>query len=451
MRMEEITDVARLQRINKVLMDRVESDINHHGNSFSLFQTALNLEGQVKRRTAELSSTLTRLEKINQELAAAKEEAEEANQSKTRFLAAASHDLMQPLNAALLSLSLLEDQQRTDEGQRLVEQMHRSLTSIEELLRTLLEISKFDAGAVKTRISEVSLDQMIGSLEESFRPFADLKRLKFRVVSRALTVRTDKTMIRRILQNLISNALRYTISGGVLVGVRERAEGIVIDVYDTGCGIAAGDIESIFEEFHRGNNPDNTEAGLGLGLSIVRRMVDALGYELTVSSRPGKGTRFRLALPQQASRRVSPPEKCMLELPEGKAPLAGQVVLLIENDPAVARAMTSLMRSWSLKVSTVTGLDETMRLVLDKKVVPDLIIADQHLDNDELGTSAVAAIRAFSKQRIPAIIVSADPCTELEVIVGQMKMEMLPKPVKPAQLRALMSHLLNRSRFDRTS
>ncbi|MCP1200824.1 ATP-binding protein [Notoacmeibacter sp. MSK16QG-6] len=442
MRIEEIEDVEQLRRINRVLMNRVESDTNHHGNSFSLFQTALNLEAQVRRRTDELSTTLGRLEKSNHELASAKEAAEEANRSKTRFLAAASHDLMQPLNASLLSLSLLEDEQTTEEGRRLVEQMHRSMTSIEELLRTLLEISKFDAGAVKPSLSDLSLDQLLRSLEETFQPFAELKKLKLTVRCQPLNIRSDKTMIRRILQNLISNALRYTTHGGVLVGVRDRSDGIVIDIYDTGCGIDPSDIDRIFEEFQRGRRLTYAEQGLGLGLSIVRRMVDALGYRLAVSSKPGKGTRFRLTLPLTAMGAIgslpSTPSTRQIE----STSIEGRTILLIENDPAVSKAMASLLRSWQLDVIAVSSLDETMRLVLDRKTVPDLIIADQNLDDGDLGTSAVAAIRALTKRRIPALIVSANASRELEYLADQMKMEMMQKPVKPAQLRALMSHML---------
>ena len=236
----------------------------------------------------------------NIDLLAAKEAAEQANISKTRFLAAASHDVLQPLNAAHLSVSALSDLQTSDEGIRLVGQVERSLTTISNLLETLLDISKLDAKVITPEITDVALDALFASIKSDFQPLADQKGLKFKFRKSGAIVRSDRTMLRRILQNIVSNAMRYTQRGGVLVGVRCRGNMVSIEVADTGCGIAGDQREAIFEEFHRGPNTSTNDisgAGLGLGLSIVRRMTSTLAHPISFSSVVGRGTIFRVAVP----------------------------------------------------------------------------------------------------------------------------------------------------------
>ena len=278
MPIRQIDDVEKLKKINQALISRVERSMDQQGNAFSLFQTAINLENRVRSRTDELRSTLRRLEVSNLDLAAAKENAEQANLSKTRFLAAASHDILQPLNAAHLSVSALAEIQTSEEGHKLVRQVERSLETMDELIHTLLDISKLDAGVIEPEVTDVSLEQLFISLRSDFHPLAELKGLKLRFHADNAMVRSDRTLLRRILQNIVSNAVRYTRSGGVLVGVRRRAGMIRIQVADTGCGIPENQREAVFEEFHRGTVPPDTDysGGLGLGLSIVRRMSNAL-------------------------------------------------------------------------------------------------------------------------------------------------------------------------------
>ncbi|TKD29382.1 MAG: hybrid sensor histidine kinase/response regulator, partial [Mesorhizobium sp.] len=224
MPLRNINDLERLKKINAALVSRVERSMDQQGNAFSLFQTAISLENRVRTRTEELHSTLRRLEQSNIDLSAAKENAELANLSKTRFLAAASHDVLQPLNAAHLSVSALAEVQTSDEGKKLVRQVERSLETMEDLLRTLLDISKLDAGVVQPDIGDVSLEMLFSSLRSDFLPVAEMKglTLKFRPVN--AVVHSDRTLLRRILQNILSNALRYTRSGGVLVGTRHRGD-----------------------------------------------------------------------------------------------------------------------------------------------------------------------------------------------------------------------------------
>lgn len=446
MPLRDIDDVDRLKKINAALVSRVERSMDQQGNAFSLFQTAISLENRVRIRTEELHSTLRRLEQSNIDLSAAKENAELANLSKTRFLAAASHDVLQPLNAAHLSVSALAEVQTSDEGKKLVRQVERSLETMEDLLRTLLDISKLDAGVVLPDIGDVNLETLFSSLRSDFKPVAKLKglTLKFRPVS--AVVRSDRTLLRRILQNILSNALRYTRSGGVLVGTRHRGDTIRIDVADTGCGIPDDQREAVFEEFHRGSTfPADTGisgGGLGLGLAIVRRMAAALGHPVTFSSKVGRGTIFHIDVPvgigASADAIASLAE---MERPRGYG-LFGTKVLLVENDADVLQAMTFLLERWQCLVRAATSTEDALSLLGDTDWVPDIVIADQHLDDGDLGTATIAEVRDYLGRAVPALIVTADASEAVAKAARAAGIELMRKPLKPAQLRALLAHLL---------
>jgi signal transduction histidine kinase len=445
MLMDEITDIQRLRKINAALISRVERAMDQQGNAFSLFQTAINLESRVRNRTEELRSTLRRLEESNIDLFAAKEAAELANLSKTRFLAAASHDVLQPLNAAHLSVSALSDLQNTEEGRRLVGQVERSLTTIGNLLQTLLDISKLDAGVVMPEVAEIPLDQLFSSIKSDFLPIAEQKGLKFRFRASNSVVRSDQTMLRRLLQNIVSNAVRYTRSGGVLVGARRRAGIIRIEVADTGCGIPHEHRDAVFEEFHRGPGAvesDVSGAGLGLGLSIVRRMADALGHRIGFSSVVGRGTVFWLEVPAAATR----PPPVVETTAESKRPrgygLFGTKVLLIENDLGVLEAMMALLARWQCVVRPATSSEEALHTLGDTDWVPDVIIADQHLEGGDLGTQTIAYARNYLARNVPALVITGDGSPALAQMARASGIELMRKPVKPAQLRALLAHLL---------
>ena len=439
--MREIDDIERLKRINAALMSRVERAMDQQGNAFSLFQTAINLESRVRQHTEDLRGALRRLEQSNIDLASAKENAERANTSKTRFLAAASHDVLQPLNAALLSVSALADLQSGEEGRRLVAQVERSLETMGDLLRTLLDISKLDAGVIQPERADVALEPLFASLKSDFQPLADKKGIRLRFRATDLAALSDRTLLRRILQNVVSNAIRYTTTGGVLVAARRRGTALRIDVYDTGSGIPDDEREEIFEEFHRGTaSAADLTGGLGLGLSIVRRMVEALGHGLAFSSVVGRGTVFRLSLPLARTTEVqaAPPEP----EPQRAYGLFGAKVLLIENDETVAEATTALLERWRCTVRSASTVGAAMDALGDTDWVPDVIIADQHLDHGDLGSEAIAEARVFLMRQVPAVIVTADPSDQLQRSARREGVEVMLKPVKPAQLRALLAHLL---------
>ncbi len=445
MPLRDINDLDKLKKINAALVSRVERSMDQQGNAFTLFQTAISLENRVRNRTEELHATLRRLEQSNIDLSAAKETAELANLSKTRFLAAASHDVLQPLNAAHLSVSALAEVQTSEEGKKLVRQVERSLETMEDLLRTLVDISKLDAGVVEPEIGDVSLEALFSSLRSDFLPEAEKKglSLKFRPVN--VVVRSDRTLLRRILQNILSNALRYTRSGGVLVGTRHRGDTIRIDVADTGCGIPDDQREAVFEEFHRGTSTladAGLAGGLGLGLAIVRRMAAALGHPVTFSSKVGRGTIFHIDVPigmgASAEQAASLAD---LERPRGYG-LFGTKVLLVENDLDVLGAMTSLLERWQCHVRTATSTDDALDLLGDTAWVPDIVIADQHLDGGDLGTATIAEVRDYLGRPVPALIVTADGSEPVAKAARAAGIELMRKPLKPAQLRALLAHLL---------
>ena len=442
MPLSDINDLDRLKKINAALVSRVERSMDQQGNAFSLFQTAISLENRVRTRTEELHSTLRRLEQSNIDLNAAKESAELANLSKTRFLAAASHDVLQPLNAAHLSISALAEVQTSDEGKKLVRQVERSLETMEDLLRTLLDISKLDAGVVQPDIGDVNLETLFSSLRSDFLPVAKMKglTLKFRPVS--AVVRSDRTLLRRILQNILSNALHYTRSGGVLIGTRHRGDTIRIDVADTGCGIPDDQREAVFEEFQRGTMPGDAGGGLGLGLAIVRRMAAALGHPVTFSSKVGRGTIFHIDVPVGIGATADAIASAAdLERPRGYG-LFGTKVLLVENDADVLQAMTFLLERWQCLVRAATSTDDALDLLGDTDWVPDIVIADQHLDGGDLGTTTIAEVRDYLGRAVPALIVTADGSEAVVKAARAAGIELMRKPLKPAQLRALLAHLL---------
>lgn len=432
--------VEKLAKINTVLMDRVERSMDQQGNAFSLFQTAIGLDAKVRARTEELTAVLRHLECSNEALVEAKEDAEQANLSKTRFLAAASHDLLQPLNAARLTISVLSDLQESDDARQLACRVDQSLQTIEDLIKTLLDISKLDAGVVTPEYQSFPLDEVLDVLEASFTPLAEAKHLKLNVRRSGLLVHSDPLLLQRVLQNLVSNAVRYTTKGGVLVGARKRGDTCLIDVIDTGCGISEVEREAMFEEFYRGAAAAKSDhTGLGLGLSIVQRTVQALGHQLEVRSKPGNGSTFRLALDcpgvvtSTVVRQVM--ERSDLDITRGAA------VVVVENDRDVREATVRLLDNWSCTTAAGSCLDDIER-ALAQLGRPDIALVDYHLDEGRTGVEVVRALRERFDPDLPAVVVTGDWSPSVAADVSAAGCELLRKPTRPAELRALMTHLL---------
>ncbi len=406
---------------------------------------------QLERRVVERTRELTELNRelsqenrvrarVEEALRLAKREADEANQSKTRFLAAASHDLLQPLNAARLFVSALEQQSGLTAQQRhLVDRLDGSIRSAEDLLSGLLDISRLDAGAMPTDVREFAIRDLLDPLHAEFSPVALARNLHFERVKSSARVVSDPKLLRRVLQNLLSNALRYTRSGRVLIGCRRREAQLFIQVLDTGPGIPPDQTELIFREFHRlQESRRSQERGLGLGLAIVDRIARMLDHPMTLQSIPGRGTMFAIAVPLASGKEAPAPVK------RGHKPrnrdLVGLSLLCIDNEPDILLGMRSLIEPWGCRVSVAGGEDEAVRLIAQEGL-PDIILADYHLDDACNGIDLMNRLRARSGSVLPGVLITAD---QTEVVRNEARANgyrVLHKPLKPAALRALLNRL----------
>ncbi len=425
--------IAKLEKINGALMSRVERSVDSQFNAFSLFETAIALDHQVRRRTQELQQAMRSIEK-------AKRQAEAASSLKTTFVTSVGHDLLQPLNAARLALSALGEFQAEPGAGVLVEQVDRCLSTLEELIRTLLDLSKLDAGVMRPDIHSFELTDVMEPLARDFAYFAQKRGLKLRISASRRLVRSDPLMLRRILQNLLANALRYTSRGGVLVGARKRGDNILVQVCDTGPGIAEDRREAIFQEFQREHSDTPGQTGFGLGLAIVRRFARALNHPVTLSSNVGRGSTFSVLLP--LSNEAPPPPVAITPMRAWPNIIAGAKVLLIENEAAVTEAMILLLERWGCDVAAATSGAEAVEKVKALGIPPQVVIADLHLNNGELGPQAIQAVRNAFGEDVPALLVTADHSAKAEEEARRHGLEMLRKPVRPAELRSLLSFLL---------
>ena len=393
------------------------------------------LERRVDERTAEL-------QRLNAELERAKNEADAANLSKTRFLAAASHDILQPLNAARLYASSLSEgvnQIDPEERKNLARNVDISLEAVEEIIGALLDISRLDAGATRPEISDVSVADLMRMLEIEFAAVARAKGLDlvFVPTTTTLAIRTDRRLMRRLLQNLISNALKYTLSGRVLVGCRRVPGAARIEVWDTGLGIPPEHQRAVFVEFKRLDQGARVARGLGLGLSIVERLGRVLEHPVGLRSRPGKGSVFFVTAPLGRAALKPRAESGAPEPVATGEPLDGLKVLAIDNEPSVIEGLRVLLTRWGCLVATAHGLEEAMA-ALDAFGAPDVIIADYHLDSGD-GVAAIRSLRARFGRSTPAILATADRSPEAREEAARTDVLVMYKPLKPAPLRAQLT------------
>ena len=386
------------------------------------------LERRVAERTEELLH-------VNAELQRAKAEAEAANASKTRFLAAASHDILQPLNAARLYATSLVERDRSGGQPELAENIDASLDAVEEILTALLEISRLDGGALKPELSSFRLDELMRQLQREFEPSAQEKGLKLVFMPTSLTLRSDRRLLRRLLQNLISNAIKYTPNGKVLIGCRRRGNQVAVEVIDTGLGIPQSKQKTVFREFQRLDQGAKVARGLGLGLSIVQRIARALDHGLTLDSAPGRGTRFSVSVPRAAPLPPMTTAAAPRNAPAGQ--LAGMRLLVVDNEPAILDGMKRLLEGWGCRVTIAASLDEALPHV-GSKGEPDVLIADYHLDHGN-GLTAISALRSRARTPMPAILLTADRTPHVREAANALDVHLLNKPLKPAALRALLA------------
>ena len=390
------------------------------------------LEQRVTARTHELSQ-------LNVALTEAKGTAESANQSKTRFLAAVSHDLMQPLNAARLFSAALSHQEDglSSEAQKLVHHLDSSLRSAEDLISDLLDISRLENGKINPDPKPFVLNELFDALGAEFKALAQEQGLKFRVRGSTLRIDSDIKLLRRILQNFLTNAFRYA-KGPVLLGVRRRKDELCLEVWDRGPGIPEDKQLVIFEEFKRlDSHQTRAEKGLGLGLAIADGLCRVLGHTLRVRSWPGRGSVFSVSVPLARAQVVAPTQVSELN---GHV-LSGAQVLCIDNEDSILIGMNSLLTRWGCQVWTARNRDECAALLKDG-VRPQLALVDYHLDHGETGTELMAWLRTQLGEPVPGVVISADGRPETVAQVHAAGLEYLAKPVKPAALRALLSRHL---------
>jgi two-component system, sensor histidine kinase len=435
-------ETTKLKKINAALMSRVERSIDQQFNAFSLFETAIALDHQVLNRTRQLQDALRAIERSNDYLYRAKQQAEAASSLKSSVLISVTHDLLQPLNAARLTLSTFAEMEVSDRGAALLEQVDRSLLTLEDLLKTLLDISKLDAGVLKPEARPILISSLFDPLRCELAPLAAKRGLSLKIRPSSLAVISDPLMLRRILQNLLTNALRYTQRGGVLMGCRRKGDEVRIQVHDTGPGIPEAQRQAIFQEFRRGEANTGDDAGFGLGLSIVRRFATVLGHDVQLSSRVGYGSTFSVTLPHTELEIGAGAGRELQHHDFQFSGLEGAKILIVENDPSSAEAMALLLEKWGCDVAKTISTADALERLGALGGTPDAIIADLHLDSDESGLEAVNAIRQQVKSEIPAMIVTADYSVDAAREAAVYGLELLKKPVKPAEMRSLLSFLL---------
>ncbi|MEP9403711.1 NahK/ErcS family hybrid sensor histidine kinase/response regulator [Sphingomonas sp. VNH70] len=395
-------------------------------------RTADALEQRVATRTRELEQEVRERQAAELAMRAAKTAAEQANLSKTRFLAAASHDLLQPLNAARLFVSALAGRRLAAGNRKIVDQAASALDSIEGLLEALLEISKLDAGAITPEFGDIPLDEMFTALRAEFAVIATERGLTLRVVPTRLWVHSDRRLLRRILQNFLSNAVRYTRQGSITMAARQDGSAVEITVADTGPGIDAAHHSEIFEEFRRLDA--GASQGIGLGLAIVQRASRMLDHPIALKSAPGDGATFSVAVPLAVTGTA--------RLPAPATPVRGigvSTVLVLDNEESILAGMKAMVGGWGVRVHTAASLDDARAMVRRTRLRPDVILADYHLGGDTRGDAAVAALRADIGAEVPAAIITADRMPALRERLIASGLHVLQKPVKPAQLRALLA------------
>ncbi|MFN4349437.1 MAG: ATP-binding protein [Hylemonella sp.] len=375
------------------------------------------------------------------ELRAKKEEAETATRAKSRFLAAASHDLRQPIHALGMFVARLAQLPHDRETRHLIGNLEASVRAMQDLLDALLDISRLDADAVRVQLQPVPLAPLFDQLRGALQPVASEKGLRLRLRCSDIWVQSDPTLLHRILLNLVSNALRYTGNGGVLVGCRRSRGGshLWIEVWDTGVGIAPEHQQDIFREFYQIGNPERDRSkGLGLGLNIVDRTARLLGHPLQLCSVPGHGTRFRIELPL-----AQPGDLQSLLAAADPLPVddvRGLRILVIEDDRQSAQALRGLLDSWGCVVAVVEGLQGALTVV-EGGFVPDLVLSDFRLRAGESGMQTLEHLRTTLVRSLPACLMSGDTDPELIQACRDAGLPLLHKPVRPAKLRTLIRRL----------
>lgn len=374
-------------------------------------------------------------EHLEQRVAERTREAEDAQESRSRFLTAVSHDVLQPLNAARLFTSALRESTDPQEQAHLAERVDTALRAAEELLDGLLDVSRLDAGKLEPEIVDFDAGALLRELAAQYAPMAAARSIAIRVYAPALPVRSDRRLLRRVLQNFIANALRYTPRGRVVLAARPRGDGIALQVWDSGPGIPEHHMRQIYQEFHRYEQPFDWDGrGLGLGLSICQRISRLLGHALDARSVVGRGSMFSILVPRGTA----------LSAQAGTAPrvridqdLHGLTVLCVDNDRDILSGMEALLSRWQVATVLATTVDEALAKVAGQP--PDVLLVDYHLHDRLDGLDTLDALRAAAGREIPGALLTADGSDTLKQAARRRGYRVLTKPVRPASLRAFLT------------
>lgn len=395
------------------------------------------LLSEIARREA-LETALT-VEKNAAERA--RDQAEAASRAKSRFLAAASHDLRQPMHALSLFAATLVERLRYPEVRHIADQMQASIIALTSLFDSLLDISKLDAGAIQARVVSFRLHDLFDNVRRDFTGKAHHKGIRFQVVDTALVVRSDPLLLERIVRNLAANAVNYTEQGGVVIGARRRGKLVRIEVWDSGPGIPEEEQQRVFEEFYQIANPERDRSkGLGLGLAIVKRLAELLHHPIDVRSRPGRGACFAVTVPRGVLRQQAPAEDTA-PAPEFLRASAERLVVLIEDERIIREATQTLLSDWGCKVIASASAEEAVAQLAQSDRTPDLVIADYRLAGGRTGIDAIHTVQEAVGAPVPAVLITGDAAADHLKRAREHGYPVLHKPVPPAKLRALVASI----------
>ena len=384
------------------------------------------LEARVRVRTQEL-------ERLNQQLVCATQRSEHESKSKSRFLAAVSHDLMQPLNAARLFASSLIEVAKESESKQLASHIESALEAAEDLIGDLLDISRLESGKLDVNVYGFAVNDVLANLNAEFSALAKQQNIQFSMMPSQQLVQSDPKLLRRVVQNFLTNAFRYSPQGKVLLGVRRAGENVRIEVWDNGLGIDEDKQQEIFEEFNRGSQA-SSDQGLGLGLAISKGIANVLGHKITMRSWPGKGSVFSITLKRALF--VAPQSVTVSS--QSNSDLNHLNVLCVDNEPEILLAMDQLLARWGCHVRTTTDLIGSLKMI-DEDWIPDVILSDYRLDNGRTGLEVLQQCRLRLGDSFIGVIISADRTEEMLEGIELNGFSFIPKPVKPLKLRAILN------------
>ena len=403
-------------------------------------QNILSREDELGRMGRSFNRLKKDLWEQGEGLQKAKSDAERANKAKSVFLASASHDLRQPLNAMQMYIAALQSKVNDKEILRIIEDINSVSISTARLLNALLDVSELEVGAIKPRHEIFSVNNILISIFQSFLPLAKDKELDFRIVPSSLYVESDPALLERILGNFMSNAIRYTDKGSVLIGCRRKGSEVSIEVWDTGCGISDDQMSLIYEDFYQVENKERDRGkGLGLGLALAKRLSDSLDHKIDSKSSLGRGSCFSVTVDLAENKADTSQDEIFMNIMN----LSGINILLIEDDIDVLKATKQLLESWGCNVKTARNKDEVMNLIKeDPYKNPDIILADNRLPGDASGIDITYLIQEKLQTSIPCVIMTGDvERSHVQGIIDQ-GFPVLLKPIQPAKFRAMLSHLI---------